>query len=80
MMTAKYIRETWRVAMRIGPTLLVIGIVLTAAAVLHGHDWWFFAVETVVKFSLGCPNDQIPSVIVVAGQYFPLISDKRGPK
>jgi hypothetical protein len=37
--------------MRIGTTLLVIGIVLTAAAVLHGHDWWFFALETVVKFA-----------------------------
>jgi len=37
--------------MRIGTTLLVIGIVLTADAVLHGHDWWFLAVATVMKFA-----------------------------
>ena len=37
--------------MRIGTTLLVIGIALTAAAVLHGHHLWFLAVEAVVKFA-----------------------------
>jgi hypothetical protein len=51
MIPAKHITEKWRIAMRIGTTLLVIGIALTAADVLHGHHWWFFAVETVVKFA-----------------------------
>jgi hypothetical protein len=51
MIPARHITETWRIAMRIGTTLLVIGIALRAATVLHGQQWWFFAVETVVKFA-----------------------------
>lgn len=37
--------------MRVGKTLLVIGIMLTAAAVLLEHHYcWVFAMETFLRF------------------------------
>jgi hypothetical protein len=38
-------------AMSIGKTFLVIGIMLTVAGALLGHDCWFFALEAFVKIA-----------------------------
>jgi hypothetical protein len=37
--------------MSIGKTFLVIGIVLTVAAIWLGHHCWFFAVEAIIKLA-----------------------------
>ncbi|MGC0772012.1 MAG: hypothetical protein WB543_03690 [Candidatus Acidiferrum sp.] len=39
--------------MSIGKALLVIGIVLTAAAGLHGCPWLVFVVEVLLNFATG---------------------------
>ena len=46
-------------AMSIGKTFLVIGIILTVAGVLSGYSCWFFAVETFVKIA--------PAALLMAG-------------
>ena len=46
-------------AMSIGKTFLVIGIMLTVAGVLLGHYCWFFAVEVFVKIA--------PAALLLAG-------------
>jgi hypothetical protein len=37
--------------MSIGKTLLVIGILLTVAAVLLGRQWWVFATEAFLDLA-----------------------------
>jgi hypothetical protein len=37
--------------MSIGKALQVVGIVLSVAAVLNGHHWWFFAVEALLRLA-----------------------------
>jgi hypothetical protein len=43
--------EAWRITMSIGKALLVVGIVLRVAAILHGHHWWFYAVEAFLRLA-----------------------------
>ena len=43
--------ETWRIAMRIKTTLLVIGVVLTVTGVLLGHRCCFLAAEAFVRLA-----------------------------
>ncbi|MGC1482929.1 MAG: hypothetical protein WA789_03965 [Candidatus Acidiferrum sp.] len=37
--------------MNIGKKLVVIGIMLTVAAVLPGHHWWIFAFEAFLRLA-----------------------------
>jgi hypothetical protein len=46
-------------AMSIGKTFLVIGIILTVAGVLVGHDCWFFVAEVFIKIA--------PAALLFAG-------------
>jgi len=46
-------------AMSIGKTFLVIGIMLAVAEVLLGHFCWFFAAEVFVKIA--------PAALLMAG-------------